>query len=104
MTYVAGAAAGLAFGALIAFLKYVFIWRKYTEKDETSGDYSAQASQIYIRSMVSYAVNIGALVLVFILRDRLPFDGIACLIGTAVSLGVLNRVFALRQGKNTAGR
>ena len=100
MTYVIGAAAGIAFGALVAFLKNIFIWKKYGEFDASSGVDPAQASQIYIRSMVSFAVNVGTLLIVFLLREKLPFSFVACIIGTAASLAILNRIFARRQVKS----
>lgn len=100
MTYVIGAVAGVAFGALVAFLKNIFIWKKYGEFDASKGEDPARASEIYARSMVSFAVNVATLLVVFLLRDKLPFSFVACIIGTAAALATLNRIFARRQVKS----
>ena len=100
MTYVIGALVGAAFGALVAFLKNIFIWKKYGEFDPSDGGDPAKASDIYIRSMVSFAVNVATLLVVFLLRDKMPFSFVACIIGTAAALATLNRIFARRQIKS----
>ena len=97
MTYVIGAAAGLIFGGIIGVLKNLFIWHKY-EMTGTSGDGDpANASSIYARAMISYFVNIVTLLAAFLVRNIVPFDGIAFLIATALALALFNHVWALKQ-------
>lgn len=62
-----------------------------------------EAGSIYAKAMISYAVNIITLIGVFLLRNVVPFDGTAFLIGTAVALAVINRVLAMKQQKNGIG-
>jgi hypothetical protein len=100
--YVTGAVAGAVFGCLVGYLKYMFIWNKYAAaEDVASGDYSGEATKLYSRAFISYGVNIGALALVFFLRELYPFSWIACIIATAIALSVMNRVMALRAKKTT---
>lgn len=96
MTYVIGAVAGLIFGGIVGALKNRFIWRAYFEREDTSGE----ASALYTRMIVSNMTNLVVLVAVFLLRNIVPFNGIAFLIGTAVSLTLMNRALSAGQKKN----
>ena len=97
MTYVIGAAAGLIFGGIIGVLKNLFIWHKY-EMTGSSGDTDpANANSIYARAMISYFVNIVTLLAAFLVRNIVPFDGIAFLIATALALAFFNHVWAFKQ-------
>ena len=53
----------------------------------------------YIRSMISFGVNVLTLAAAFFLRDVVPFHGIAFLIGTAAGLSVMNKVLSVQQKK-----
>lgn len=96
MEYVIGAAAGLVFGGIIGQLKNLFIWRKYLRE---SSDAAAQAGAggLYARAGISYFVNILTLAAAFFLRNLMPFNGLAFLIGTAAALTVMNKMLALSQ-------
>ena len=99
MAYVTGAIAGLLFGGIIGYLKALFIWKKYLKNaaKDRAGEY--EAGNVYGRAMISYFVNILTLVAAFLLRNIVPFNGIAFIIGTAVSLAAMNQIMALWQKK-----
>lgn len=96
MTYVLGAVVGLVFGGIVGSLKSLFIWHSYEKKE--SSDYADQTNgnSIYARALISYFVNILTLLVAFLVRNIVPFDGIAFLIATASALAVMNHVWALR--------
>lgn len=96
MTYVLGAVAGLVFGGIVGGLKSLVIWHNYA-KNETP-DYAGQTNgnSIYARAMISYFVNILTLLAAFLVRNIVPFDGIAFLIATALALAIMNHIWALR--------
>ena len=80
-TYAAGALAGLVYGFLVGFIKYVCLW-KSTIKSEmkiTSGT-------LYARMGISWIANFVALLLVFLLRNLLPFSFAAVLLAVGLSL------------------
>lgn len=97
LTYVFGSIAGLIIGGLAGYLKNRFLWRKYTA--ESSSSDPGQVGGIYARSMISSAVNIATLALVFLVRDIVPFSETAFLIGTAAGLVAMNKVLVFRQKK-----
>ena len=99
MTYVIGAVAGIIFGGIVGSLKSLIIWKKYGEADPSGDGYQAGESSIYARAMISYFVNILTLLAAFLVRNIVPFDGIAFLIATALTLALMNHAWALRQKK-----
>ena len=100
MTYVIGAIAGLIFGGVVGTLKNRFIWGEYLIKDDSFNE----AAGLYGRMLASNIVNVVTLVIVFFLRNIVPFDGIAFLIGTAVALTLMNKVLAAGQKKSVDRR
>lgn len=100
MTYVIGAVVGLIFGGIVGALKNRFIWGSYLYKEGTS----SEASALYGRMITSNIVNLITLLIVFFLRNVVPFDGIAFLIGTAVALTLMNKVLSAGQKKNSDKR
>lgn len=97
MTYVAGTLAGLVLGGVIGYLKNLFVWQRYLQQSEAAYESPDSLGGLYARAFISYTVNILTLVLAFFIRNLFPFDGIAFLIGTAISLAVMNKVLAIRQ-------
>ena len=95
MDYVIWAIAGLAIGCLIGYLKNIFIWKGYVSKDSGASDH--EQAQVYSRAMISYLVNIAALVIVFVLRNYLPFSWIACIIALATGMALMNIITAARR-------
>lgn len=94
MTYVAGAIAGLILGGIVGLLKNQVIWKNYLGRTDYSPN---EASAVYSRMMISNIVNLVAFLIAFFLRNIMPFDGIAFLIGLAVALSVMNRLLTKQQ-------
>ena len=96
VTYVIGAVVGLIFGGIVGAVKNRFIWGEYlrrTDDDASLGE----AAALYGRMLASNAVNVVTLLAAFLMRNILPVDGIAFLIGTAVALTIMNRVLTRGQ-------
>lgn len=104
MDYLTGALAGLVFGGAVGYLKNYFIWQRYLKKAASDSMSVYEAGSIYAKAMISYGVNVITLIGAFLLRNVVPFDGTAFLIGTAVALAVINRVLAIKQQKSSAGQ
>lgn len=109
--YIYGAIAGLAFGAVVGFLKYLFVWKPLYRKAANplineSGQKRDSAASIYIHYFISMAVNILALFLVYYFREELPFSYAAALVGTAAALSITSRLYTFRgtKGKNLSGQ
>ena len=100
MSYVLGAACGIVFGGAVGALKSLFIWHRYEKGGSSDDPYQTGAGTIYARAMISYFVNILTLLAAFLLRNIVPFDGIAFLVTTALSLAVMNHLWVLKQKKN----
>ena len=87
MRFVFGAAAGLVWGALAAYLN-LQINKKALAKNSTNALLAANLART--------AVDIAALGLIVLLRSFLPFRYEAALVGTAIALSLLTIVFAYR--------
>ena len=87
MSYVWGALAGLAWGALAAFINYR-INRAALKKNSNKALMGSNAARM--------AVDLAALGAVYLLRKRLPFSFEATIIGAAIALSLLTIVFAYR--------
>ncbi len=103
MSYVLGAVAGIIFGGIVGALKSLFIWHKYEKNGDDPNSDPASANSIYARAMISYFTNILTLLVAFLVRNIVPFDGIAFLIATALTLAAMNHMWALKQKKNLNG-
>lgn len=99
LAYLIGAITGLALGAIVGLLKNIFIWQKYLQKNASSNCQETGVGGVYARAMISYFVNILTLVIAFFIRNVMPGDGIAFLIGTAIALTIMNKVLAIQQRK-----
>ena len=89
MEYIIGAVTGLLWGALVAWLNSR-ISKKAIEKNSTKA--------MMLASLLRTALDIAALALVFLLRNVLPGNFEATIVGTAASLGLLTVYFAYRLG------
>ena len=87
MSYVWGALAGLAWGALAAFINYGINKAALKKNSNTS---------LMAANMARMAVDLIALGAVYLLRKRLPFSFEATIIATAITLSLLTIVFAYR--------
>lgn len=110
-TYVFGALAGFAFGAIVGLIKYLFVWKPMIEKtkrppDPESGLKKDTTASVYIHYFISMAINILALFLVYYFREDLPFSYAATLIGTAAALSLFSRLYTIRgtKGKSLGGQ
>ena len=90
MSYVLGALAGLAWGALAAFINYR-INRAAIRKNTNASVMAANLARM--------AVDLVVLGTVYLLRKLLPFSFEAAIIATAITLSVLTIVFAYRLSK-----
>ncbi len=90
MEIVSGAIAGLVWGALIAWLN-----SRITKKALAENDTQKLMTANISRTVIDFA----ALGIVFLLRKILPVSFEACMVGTAVSLGLLTVFFAYRMSK-----
>ena len=85
-----GALAGLVWGALWGGLN-ILILKKSLQKNDSN--------LLMAGNLGRMAVDLAALLLVFLLRKTLPFSYEAMLVGTAVALSVTSLVYAFRCGK-----
>ena len=85
MNYVIAALAGLAWGALGAYLNSLI-----TKKCIAAGD----AKSIVVMNFARMAVDIAMLAIVYLLRKVLPFSYEAMLIGTAASLSIVTIILS----------
>ena len=95
MDYVIGALAGLAAGCLIGYLKNIFVWKSYVSKGDGASEH--EQAQVYSRAMISYLVNIVALVVAFVIRDYLPFSWITFIVALATGIALMNIITAARR-------
>lgn len=88
--YLIGGVVGAVFGFAVANISAV-LTRRGMKKDE--------ANAVMAASMLRTLLDILALLIVYLLRNVLPFPFYAVIIGTAVGLSVSNVVLASRMGK-----
>lgn len=89
-----GALAGLAIGCLIGYLKNIFIWKGYVNREEYTNGEQAQALS---RAMISYVVNIIVLLVVFLLRNYMPWNWMVFIAAVATGLAGMNIVTSMRR-------
>ena len=95
MKIVVGAAVGLLWGALIAWLN-----SRITRNSVARGTANAVMAGNFTRTLI----DIGALALIFLLRRVLPFSFEATIVAAAIALGLLTVLFAFRLAKTVDGR
>lgn len=94
MEYFLGALAGILYGGLVGTLKFFFLWRGILhQKDESK----IVDKMVYGRMMISYFVNLITLLIVYFVRNIIPFDFVAFAIATAVALSVAGKAFPMRK-------
>ena len=94
MTYIIGALTGLAFGALIGFLKYLLLWRPLVMDKR-----ALTAGRLTTAQAISMAVSVAVLLVIFFLRHLWPYSFEATLIAAAVALSLMGRLSPLRDAK-----
>ncbi|QAT43890.1 hypothetical protein [Aminipila luticellarii] len=93
MEYVIGAIVGILYGGLAGFLKYIFLWRKLVKETDNTITMGA----VTTRMGISYVTNVVVLLITFLIRNRIPFDFVALIIGTAFSLALTGKIFSLQK-------
>jgi len=94
LEYVWGALAGLVYGGAVGTLKYIFLWRKLLAED---GQTEITDKMLYTRMFISYFVNAATLLLVFFVRNWIPFDFTAAAIATAVALSLSGKFYSIQK-------
>lgn len=85
--YIGGAIAGAAYGSLIGYIKYTALWKRILKSDR-----EITTRTLYQHMGISYAINIAALLVVFLMRDLLPWEFTAVLIAAAVMLSLIGKL------------
>ena len=86
-SYIAGALAGAAYGSVIGYIKYAALWKRILK-----GNKKISAGVLYRHMGVSYAFNVVTILIVFLLRDLLPWDFMAVMIAAAVMLSLAGKL------------
>ncbi len=93
LIYVYGLVAGLVYGGTVGFMKYIFLWRKFFVNPENQ----TNSTGLFKRMIISYIINFIALVVVLLVKDRIPFEFMSTAIGTAIALSLSGRLFPLHK-------
>ena len=94
-SYIAGALAGAAYGSLVGYIKYSVLWGKVIKRNKeiTTGG-------LYQRMGVSYAINVVSLLIVFLLRDTMPWNFMVVIIAAAVMLSLVGKLAPMSEIMN----
>ena len=102
MEYVLGVVVGVIFGVAVGAGKYFFLWRKLLNP-EYKPDKNETAKLLYRNMIASYIINIAALLVIFFLRNIMPFDFAATIIAAALALSLANRIFPINKAMRAVG-
>lgn len=96
MTYVIGAISGTVFGAIIAGLKYLVLWRKF-KKNRTNHEDENKA--IIARCIISYFINVVTLFVIYILRNVVSeyMNWIAFITASALAVSLLGKLYSVEK-------
>lgn len=94
--YVIGVVVGIVYGSLVAFLNSR-LTKRYLDRQQT-GSNTGMASVLSL-SLGRQLISLAALLVVFLLRNWLPWPFAAVLIGAAVGLSVISIVIIYRLTK-----
>ena len=92
MEYALAIVCGIIYGGTIGVCKYLFLWRKVIKAKD---DEVFKPGTIYLRMGISYAVNIIALLIIYLLRNTIPLDFVWLIVSAAISLSVTGRMSSL---------
>ena len=92
MEYALAVFCGVIYGGAIGVCKYLFLWRKVIKAKD---DEEIKIGSIYIRMGVSYAVNIIALLIIYLLRNTIPLNFVWFIVSAAISLSLAGRMSSL---------
>ena len=97
MTYLIAAIVGLAYGLIVAILKYIFLWKKLVDPKYYE---AVKENQLIARMVISFVTNVVALLLVFFLRNVIPFNFAVTAIATALGLSGGGKIFSMAKTIN----
>ena len=98
MSYVLGAAVGIAVGFIVGYLKYVLLWKRYSYVGDDA--HTVKASKVYLYQIISFIADVLTLLIIFILKNELPFYWRTCLLGAGTGLTVASILFAFLQKRS----
>lgn len=94
MEYVLAVLAGIIYGGIVGICKYVFIWKSLLHPKDPA---SLTDRQTYGRIFASYLVNTVTLLVVYFVRNVIPFDFVTFAIATAFALSLAGRGASFRK-------
>lgn len=92
MNYILAILAGLVYGGLAGYLKYLFLWRKVIKNEKVS----VTQSQVYTKMIISNLANVAVLLIVFLLRNTIPLDFVWVLLGAAAALSLTGKLAPMK--------
>lgn len=92
MNYILAILAGLVYGGLAGYLKYLFLWRKVIKNEKVS----VTQSQVYTKMIISNLANVAVLLIVFLLRNTIPLDFVWVLLGAATALSLTGKLAPMK--------
>lgn len=94
MEYALAVVFGILYGGAVGVCKYLFLWRKALKTEEK---WELTPGGMYSRMTASYAINVATLLLVYFLRNIIPFDFVIFAISTALALSLAGKAFSLQK-------
>lgn len=95
--YIISIAAGVIYGIVVGLLKYTLLWRKMLK---ASAESSFKTSAVTTRMIISYIVNIAALLLVYFIRNILPTDFTFTIIAAAIGISISGKFYSIHKVYN----
>ena len=93
--YSTGAVAGAAYGIVIGYVKSAALWKKTLRSTE-----KISTGALYLRLGAGYAINVATLLFVFLMRNSMPWNFAAALIGAGVALSLAGKLAPLNEIMN----
>lgn len=97
MYYIFSILAGLVFGGITGYIKYLVLWKKFIVNEDTK----ITAKQLYGRMAMGAAINVVILAIVFITRNIVPLEFMLTILATAVALSLTGKLAPIQ---NIVGR
>ena len=92
MSVIEGILAGLTYGLVVGLIKYASLWKSIikSKKELTLG-------ALYLRMGIGYAINVVALLFVFLIRNLVPLNFMAMILSAAIGLSVAGKLAPIRE-------
>lgn len=94
MDFLIGGIIGLVYGALFALLKHIILWRPLL-----NGKKEFTQNRLLAAQLISLLANVLALLIVFLMRNILPYSFSVVLITTAFALIITSRLLTMQDNK-----